>query len=55
MGADSPWELYDLETDRTGMHNLIDSFPEKARVLTDAWETWTIRARVEPFPETINK
>jgi arylsulfatase len=55
QGAEGPWELYDLEKDRTEMHNLSDSYPEKATELAGAWEAWAVRARVKPFPETIKK
>jgi arylsulfatase A-like enzyme len=53
QGADGPWELYDLEADRTEMSNLVDNYPDKARELADAWEAWAIRARVKPYPESI--
>ena len=54
-GMKGPWELYDLKADRTEMNNLIDEKPEKAKELIDAWETWAIRARVKPFPESQKK
>ncbi len=27
---DSPWECYDMEADRTEMHNLIEKYPSIA-------------------------
>jgi arylsulfatase len=34
---DSPWELYDLRTDRSESHNLAAEHPEKVRELQQAW------------------
>lgn len=35
-----PWELYDLEVDRTETANLIGQYPEKAKVLAALWRAW---------------
>jgi arylsulfatase len=37
-GADSPWELYDLSTDRAESRNLAAQMPDKARELAKLWE-----------------
>jgi arylsulfatase len=34
------WELYDMIADRTEMHDLAETHPEKARELTAAWKVW---------------
>ncbi|MEQ9408698.1 MAG: arylsulfatase [Fuerstiella sp.] len=34
------WELYDMVADRTEMHDLTQTHPEKARELAAAWEAW---------------
>src|SRR5205823_2313511 len=34
--ADGPWELYDMESDRTEMHNLALEQADRARELADA-------------------
>lgn len=44
------WELYDMEKDRTEMHDLTDKYPEKVKELAEKWETWAKRARVLPWP-----
>lgn len=35
-----PWELYDLEADRTELRNLADREPDRAAALHDAWKQW---------------
>jgi arylsulfatase len=47
--ADSPWELYDMERDRTEMHNLSSANPQKAKELAAAWDNWAARANVLPL------
>ena len=37
-GRDSPWELYDLKTDRSESRNLAKEQPEKVRELVANWE-----------------
>ena len=44
-----PWELYDLEPDRTEMHDLAPSEPERVRKMAAAWEAWAARASVLPL------
>ena len=41
-----PWELYDMEADRTELTNLIDEMPEKANALETLWKAWADRAWV---------
>jgi arylsulfatase len=36
-GKDSPWELYDLATDRSESNNLAADKPEKVRELEELW------------------
>lgn len=49
-GPDGAWELYDMETDRTEMHNILDSHPEIARPMIQQWEDWATRTDVLPWP-----
>jgi len=44
-----PWELYDMETDRTEMHDLSAQHPEIVARLAAAWEEWAKRANVLPL------
>ncbi len=45
----SKWELFDMEADRTEMHNLAEKNPEKVKELSDKWIAWAHRAKVLPF------
>jgi hypothetical protein len=47
--AGQPWELYDMETDRTEMNNLADQQPDKVKELAALWEAWAGRANVLPL------
>ncbi|MDA0991172.1 MAG: sulfatase-like hydrolase/transferase [Verrucomicrobia bacterium] len=35
-----PWELYDLNADRTETTNLADKYPERVKKLAAQWRTW---------------
>ena len=45
-----PWELYDLEADRTERNNLASRYPETVAALSARWDDWARRSRVLPFP-----
>lgn len=49
-GSGGPWELYDLKADRTELHDLAATQPERARELAAKWEAWAKRAQVVPAP-----
>jgi arylsulfatase len=49
MKYKGPWELYDMEADRTERHNLIDEKPELAKKLIADWDAWAKRADVDPW------
>lgn len=44
-----PWELYDIEADRTEMHDLVAEKPDLVRVLATKWDAWAERADVLPL------
>ena len=50
MKHKGPWELYDVETDRTEQRNLAKEKPELAKDLQAQWEAWANRADVGPWP-----
>ena len=54
-GRNSPWELYQIEEDRTELHDLAAAKPEKASELAAKWEAWAVRAHVKPYPADAKK
>ena len=44
-----PWELYDIEADRTEQKDLIESEPEIAQDLIGKWEAWANRSDVDAW------
>ena len=42
----SNWELYDIEADRTEVHNLAATLPEKVAELSEMWHAWAQRVGV---------
>ena len=38
--AGNQWELYDIDADRTEMHDLSEAMPEKAQELAQMWQAW---------------
>jgi arylsulfatase len=47
---DKPWELYDMEADRTELHDLAARHPEKVQALAAKWDAWAQRSNVRPWP-----
>jgi hypothetical protein len=48
-GPKGQWELYDMEADRTELHDLASGQPERVKELVAQWETWAKRAHVLPW------
>ena len=44
-----PWELYDIEADRTEMNDLASKQPAKVKELAAKWDAWAVRANVLPL------
>lgn len=49
-GERAPWELYDLNNDRSERRNLAAKYPKKVAELVKAYEAWARRCLVEPYP-----
>jgi len=49
--ADGAWELYDLKTDGTELHDLAAQQPEKVKEMLAKWKAWAKRAHVLPAPK----
>jgi arylsulfatase len=48
---DSPWELYDMDRDRSELNDLSRVMPGKVQELQRAYEAWARRAGVKPWNE----
>jgi arylsulfatase A-like enzyme len=44
-----PWELFDMEKDRTEMNNLAAANPALVKTLSAKWDAWAARADVLPL------
>ncbi len=49
-GHNEPWELHDMEEDRTELRDLSAEFPQVVRELEEAWQSWADRVGVRPWP-----
>jgi arylsulfatase len=49
-----PWELYDMDADRTELHDLAAARPGKAKELSELYEQWAKRCNVVP-PDQLPK
>jgi arylsulfatase len=50
MGRNGPWELYNLKTDRTELHDLAATEADRAAELAAKWDAWATRTNVKPYP-----
>ena len=46
-----PWELYDMDVDRSEIYDLADRHPDKVGELTTLYEAWATRCHVLPWEE----
>lgn len=44
------WELYNMQADRTEMHDLASQQPQRVQELASLWQTWADRVGVRPWP-----
>jgi len=44
------WELYDMEADRTEMHDLAQAEPARLKAMSDKWVAWANRTGVLQWP-----
>jgi arylsulfatase len=48
-GKDGPWELYDIDADRTEMHDLSAEHGDQVQRLSNAWQQWAESSQVLPL------
>ena len=49
-GENREWELYDLNTDRTELHDLAAAHPDKVAEMERQYNAWAERCLVVPAP-----
>ena len=49
-GVKAEWELYNLNEDRSEKHNIADQYPEILARMMEAYDEWTRRCMVVPYP-----
>ena len=49
-----PWQLYDMENDRSEQIDLAKVYPDKVKLLSQKWENWAVRARIKPWPWNVD-
>lgn len=47
-----PWELYNIEEDRTELNDLSSKYPDVVTKLTDQWQKWADEVGVVPWSKT---
>ncbi len=49
-GAGGPWELYDMEADRSELHDLAGKHPDRVQAMAERWEAFARQAHMIPWP-----
>lgn len=44
------WELYDMESDRSELHDVFPMYPDTVALMQDAYQEWAARVGVSPQP-----
>jgi arylsulfatase len=53
--AGRPWELYNLETDRSELRDVAAQHPEVVERLSKAWHDWAVGCQVRIPPADVKK
>ena len=48
---DEPWELYDIDDDRTELFDLASKHPDLVKQLEQLWDEWAASNDVTPMPK----
>jgi arylsulfatase len=49
-GPGGKWELYDMNADRTELHDLAAQHPQRVEKMAAQWEAWAKRVKAIPWP-----
>ncbi len=49
-GHNGPWELFDMEADRTETNDLASANPDRVKAMAGQYEQWAQKALVKPWP-----
>lgn len=52
---DNRWELYDMDNDRTEMHDLSAKMPQRVQQMSAMWQQWAHSHDVEPWDKVLSK
>jgi arylsulfatase A-like enzyme len=50
LDPNKPWELYDMDSDKTELHDLAARYPKKVKQLDSLWNIWAGQNKVLPKP-----
>ena len=50
QGDRGKWMLFNLNEDRTEMHDVAAQYPERLAEMVEAYNEWAVRCLVEPYP-----
>ena len=50
-GKDGPWELYNLESDRTELNDVSGKYPARTKKMATMWQSWAERSNVLPLDD----
>jgi hypothetical protein len=48
-----PWELYDLDADRTELNDVAAAHAERVREMVQAYDAWAARCGVKPREQIV--
>ena len=54
-GKDGPWELYNIDRDRSEMNNLAAAQTERVKHMAATWQAWAERAEILPLTPYYNR
>lgn len=49
-GTDTPWELFNMKSDRTEMHDLAAAQSARVKEMSALWDKWARRTNAVPWP-----